>query len=61
MEEGRTSLDERLQTMWLNHPQGCMGFRLETKDGVFVYATDNEPGDAHSTRTCANWRPVPMF
>ena len=22
-----------------------MGFRLETTDGVFVYATDNEPGD----------------
>ncbi len=47
MEEGRTSLDEMVvQTMWLNHPQGCMGFRLETRDGVFVYATDNEPGDA---------------
>jgi phosphoribosyl 1,2-cyclic phosphodiesterase len=36
----------KLQTAWLNHPQGCMGFRLETKDGVVVYATDNEPGDA---------------
>jgi phosphoribosyl 1,2-cyclic phosphodiesterase len=35
----------KLQTAWLNHPQGCMGFRLETKDGVIVYATDNEPGD----------------
>jgi ribonuclease BN (tRNA processing enzyme) len=23
-----------------------MGFRLETKDGILVYATDNEPGDA---------------
>jgi len=23
-----------------------MGFRLETKEGVVVYATDNEPGDA---------------
>ena len=22
-----------------------MGFRLETKDGILVYATDNEPGD----------------
>ena len=22
----------------------CIGFRLETKDGVLVYATDNEPG-----------------
>jgi len=36
-----------LKTAYLNHPQGCLGFRLETKDGVLVYATDNEPGDAH--------------
>jgi len=45
--EGRIQLgDVTLQTLWLNHPQGCMGFRLETKEGVMVYATDNEPGDA---------------
>ena len=36
----------RITTAHLNHPQGCLGFRLETKDGVLVYATDNEPGDA---------------
>jgi phosphoribosyl 1,2-cyclic phosphodiesterase len=36
----------RIKTAWLNHPQGCMGFRLESKEGVLVYATDNEPGDA---------------
>ena len=35
----------QVKTAWLNHPQGCMGFRLETKEGVLVYATDNEPGD----------------
>jgi len=35
----------QIKTAWLNHPQGCMGFRLETKEGVLVYATDNEPGD----------------
>jgi phosphoribosyl 1,2-cyclic phosphodiesterase len=47
LEEGRIQLgDVTLQTLWLNHPQGCMGYRLETKDGVIVYATDNEPGDA---------------
>ena len=47
MEEGKISLNGMsIQTMWLNHPQGCMGFRLETKDGILVYATDNEPGDA---------------
>jgi phosphoribosyl 1,2-cyclic phosphodiesterase len=46
IEEGRLSLDDmQVQTMWLNHPQGCMGFRLETKEGILVYATDNEPGD----------------
>jgi phosphoribosyl 1,2-cyclic phosphodiesterase len=34
-----------IKTAYLNHPQGCLGFRLETKEGVLVYATDNEPGD----------------
>lgn len=29
----------------LNHPQGCLGFRLEYRGRLFVYATDNEPGD----------------
>jgi len=48
IEEGQTQLDDQatMRTMWLNHPQGCMGFRLETKEGTLVYATDNEPGDA---------------
>ncbi len=47
LDEGRIQLgDVTLQTLWLNHPQGCMGFRLETKEGVMVYATDNEPGDS---------------
>jgi phosphoribosyl 1,2-cyclic phosphodiesterase len=35
----------KIKTAWLNHPQGCLGFRVETKEGVLVYATDNEPGD----------------
>jgi phosphoribosyl 1,2-cyclic phosphodiesterase len=47
LEEGSVDLgDVHLQCKWLNHPQGCMGFRLESRDGIFVYATDNEPGDA---------------
>jgi phosphoribosyl 1,2-cyclic phosphodiesterase len=46
IEQGRMPLDDAtVHTMWLNHPQGCMGFRLETKEGTVVYATDNEPGD----------------
>jgi phosphoribosyl 1,2-cyclic phosphodiesterase len=48
IDSGRLNLEDgvQIQTSWLNHPQGCMGFRMETKDGVLVYATDNEPGDA---------------
>ncbi len=35
----------KVTTRWLNHPQGCLGFRIETPAGIVVYATDNEPGD----------------
>ncbi len=47
IETGCVSVDDgiRIRTAYLNHPQGCMGFRLETNEGVVVYATDNEPGD----------------
>ncbi len=34
----------KVTARWLNHPQGCLGFRLETPAGSIVYATDNEPG-----------------
>jgi phosphoribosyl 1,2-cyclic phosphodiesterase len=37
--------DTTVKTCWLNHPQGCLGFRIETPAGVIVYATDNEPGN----------------
>jgi phosphoribosyl 1,2-cyclic phosphodiesterase len=39
-----TVRDTRITARWLNHPQGCLGFRLETPAGTIVYATDNEPG-----------------
>ena len=46
IQEGLVALDEgvAIQASWLNHPQGCLGFRMETKDGILVYAADNEPG-----------------
>jgi phosphoribosyl 1,2-cyclic phosphodiesterase len=32
----------------LNHPQGCVGYRIEADGCVFVFATDTEPGsDLH--------------
>jgi phosphoribosyl 1,2-cyclic phosphodiesterase len=34
----------RISAAWLNHPQGCLGYRLDTSEGSVVYATDNEPG-----------------
>ncbi|MHB8410779.1 MAG: MBL fold metallo-hydrolase [Candidatus Acidiferrales bacterium] len=34
----------KITARWLNHPQGCLGYRLETPAGIIVYATDNEPG-----------------
>jgi phosphoribosyl 1,2-cyclic phosphodiesterase len=37
--------ENRISTRALNHPQGCLGFRIETPAGIVVYATDNEPGD----------------
>jgi len=46
IEQGRVPFDDvTVEAMWLNHPQGCLGFRMESQAGVFVYATDNEPGD----------------
>jgi phosphoribosyl 1,2-cyclic phosphodiesterase len=34
----------QVSTAWLNHPQRCLGYRLDTAAGSIVYATDNEPG-----------------
>jgi phosphoribosyl 1,2-cyclic phosphodiesterase len=44
--ESFTIGENKITTRWLNHPQGCLGFRIETPAGIVVYATDNEPGDA---------------
>jgi phosphoribosyl 1,2-cyclic phosphodiesterase len=42
--ESFTIGSNKITTRWLNHPQGCLGFRVETPAGTVVYATDNEPG-----------------
>ena len=38
--------ENTITARWLNHPQGCLGFRIDTPAGSVAYATDNEPGDA---------------
>src|SRR6202158_995617 len=40
-----TIRESKITARWLNHPQGCLGFRIETSAGTVAYATDNEPGD----------------
>ena len=40
----------KIRAYWLNHPQGCLGFRIETPAGIVAYATDNEPGDGKFDR-----------
>jgi phosphoribosyl 1,2-cyclic phosphodiesterase len=40
----------QITTAWLNHPQGCLGYRFDTTAGSIVYATDNEPGVAEFDR-----------
>ena len=37
--------ENKVTARHINHPQGCLGFRIETPAGTIVYATDNEPGD----------------
>jgi len=49
---------------WLNHPQGCLGYRIETPVGSIVYATDNEPGVPefdHSLRQLAQGADVMIY
>ena len=38
--------ENKITARYLNHPQGCLGYRIETPGGTIAYATDNEPGDA---------------
>lgn len=41
----RWDIDEtHIRAAFLNHPQSCLGYRLDTPTGSVVYATDNEPG-----------------
>jgi phosphoribosyl 1,2-cyclic phosphodiesterase len=40
-----------LSSASLNHPQGCVGYRVEADGGVFVLATDTEPGSPPHDRS----------
>ncbi len=45
-----------IRTAAMNHPQGCVAYRIEADGGVLVYATDTEPGSPthdHNVREIA--------
>ncbi len=44
-EERLKVFDVEIVSRSLNHPQGCLGFRVEAETGVFAYATDHEHGN----------------
>jgi phosphoribosyl 1,2-cyclic phosphodiesterase len=43
--------DFRIRPARINHPQGCLCFRIENNGKSIVIATDNEPGNPQGDRT----------
>lgn len=43
--------DFHVQPARINHPQGCLCFRIENNGKSIVFATDNEPGNPECDRT----------
>ncbi len=51
VKEGPFRLDDfTIQARRINHPQGCVSFRIENNGKAVVYATDTEPGEPSSDR-----------
>jgi len=49
--EGGFQIDDlNIQARLVNHPQGCLAFRVENNGKAIVYATDNEPGNPRGDR-----------
>jgi len=43
--------DFHIQPAHINHPQGCLCYRIENNGKAVVFATDNEPGNQECDRT----------
>lgn len=51
IEQGPIQLDDfSIRARRINHPQGCLTFRIENNGKAVHYATDHEPGEAASDR-----------
>ena len=49
IKQGPFQLDDfTIEARQVNHPQGCLSFRIEHNGKAVHYATDNEPGDPGS-------------
>jgi phosphoribosyl 1,2-cyclic phosphodiesterase len=49
--EGEFQIEDfKIQARLVNHPQGCLSFRVESSGKTIVYATDNEPGNPQADR-----------
>jgi len=49
IEQGPIQLDDfSIRARRINHPQGCLTFRIENNGKAVHYATDHEPGEAAS-------------
>src|SRR5260370_7661776 len=53
--------ENKITARWLNHPQGCLGFRIETPAATVSYATGNGPGDAKLEARLAQLPPAPAI
>jgi phosphoribosyl 1,2-cyclic phosphodiesterase len=47
--------DVRVTSLPLNHPDGCLAYRLTRGERSIVYATDHEHGDAEADRALADF------
>lgn len=58
-DEGEMQIHEaRVRYMYVNHPGFTVGYRVEYKDKVLVYISDNEPFDRDAAAVLTNFEPA---
>jgi phosphoribosyl 1,2-cyclic phosphodiesterase len=58
-DEGEMQIHEaRVRYIYVNHPGFTVGYRVEYKDKVLVYISDNEPFDREAAAVLTNFEPA---
>jgi phosphoribosyl 1,2-cyclic phosphodiesterase len=58
-DEGEMQIHQaRVRYMYVNHPGFTVGYRVEYKDKVLVYISDNEPFDREAAAVLTNFEPA---